>query len=134
MIKLRPWKGSKNEFEADIIVFGPNGRTLRKRVKAPVAGKSNAERWARSLEQEMLAQLLAPAPEPEKPLAPTFEVFAVLFMDLCKANRLGKNTLMNYDIHLRLYLLPVLGKRRLDEVKPAPLAVQSGYEAIMSRM
>ncbi|MBA3544974.1 MAG: site-specific integrase [Nannocystis sp.] len=121
MIKLRPWKGTKNEFEADIIVTGPNGRTLRKRVKAPVAGKSNAERWARSLEQEMLVQLLAPEPEPEKPLAPTFEVFAVLFMDLCKANRLGKNTLMNYDIHLRLYLLPVLGKRRLDEVKPADL-------------
>ncbi len=64
MIKLRPWKGSKNEFEADIIVFGPNGRTLRKRVKAPVAGKSNAERWARSLEQELLAQLLARHPSP----------------------------------------------------------------------
>ena len=133
MIKLRPWKGSKNEFEADIIVFGPNGRTLRKRVKAPVAGKSNAERWARSLEQELLAQLLAPAPEPEKPLAPTFEVFAVLFMDLCKANRLGKNTLMNYDIHLRLYLLPVLGKRRLDEVKPADLTALKASLATKAR-
>ena len=43
MIKLRPWKDTKNEFEADIIVNGPNGRTLRKRVKAPVTGKSNAE-------------------------------------------------------------------------------------------
>ena len=56
MIKLRPWKGTKNEFEADIIVNGPNGRTLRKRVKAPVTGKSNAERWARSVEQDLLAQ------------------------------------------------------------------------------
>jgi len=91
MIKLRPWKGTKNEFEVDIIVNGPNGRTLRKRVKAPVTGKSNAERWARALEQELLTQLLAPEPEPEKPPAPTFEEFAVTFLDLCKANRLGLN-------------------------------------------
>ena len=51
MIKLRPWKGTKNEFEADIIVNGPNGRTLRKRVKVPVSGKSNAERWAHEVEE-----------------------------------------------------------------------------------
>ena len=121
MIKLRPWKGTKNEFEADIIVNGPNGRALRKRVKAPVTGKSNAERWARSLEQELFAQILAPTPEPEQPPAPTFEEFAVNFLELCKANRLGVNTLLNYDIHLRLYLLPVLARRRLDEVKPADI-------------
>ncbi len=121
MIKLRPWKGTKNEFEADIIVNGPNGRTLRKRVKAPVTGKSNAERWARSLEGELLAQLLAPEPEPEKPPAPTFEEFAVTFLGLCRANRLGLNTLMNYEVHLRLYLVPALGKRRLDEVRPADI-------------
>jgi len=121
MIKLRPWKGTKNEFEVDIIVNGPSGRTLRKRVKAPVTGKSNAERWARSIEGELLAQLLAPEPEPEKPPAPTFEEFAVSFLDLCRANRLGVNTLMNYEVHLRLYLLPVLGKRRLDAVVPVDI-------------
>ena len=121
MIKLRPWKGSKNEFEVDVIVNGPQGRTLRKRVKAPVTGKSNAERWARSLEQELLAQLLAPEPEPEKPPAPTFEEFAAIFLDLCRANRLGVNTLMNYEIHLRCYLVPVLGKRRLDQIKPTDI-------------
>ena len=121
MIKLRPWKGSKNEFEVDVIVNGPQGRTLRRRVKAPVTGKSNAERWARSLEQELLAQLLAPEPEPEKPPAPTFEEFAAIFLDLCRANRLGVNTLMNYEIHLRRYLVPVLGKRRLDQIPPSDI-------------
>jgi len=121
MIKLRPWKETKNEFEVDIIVNGPSGRTLRKRVKAPVTGRSNAERWAKSVEQDLLTQLLAPEPEPEKPPAPTFEEFAVIFLDLCKANRLGVNTLMNYEIHLRLYLLPVLGKRRLDAMVPADI-------------
>ena len=121
MIKLRPWKGSKNEFEVDVIVNGPQGRTLRKRVKAPVTGKSNAERWARSLEQELLAQILAPEPEPEKPPAPTFEEFALIFLDLCRANRLGVNTLMNYEIHLRCYLVPVLGKRRLDQIPPTDI-------------
>ena len=102
MIKLRPWKGTKNEFEADIIVKGPNGRTLRKRVKAPVTGKSNAERWARAIEGEMLAQLLAPEPEPEKPPAPTFEEFAKVFLDLCVANRRGRNTMMHYGSGLRV--------------------------------
>jgi hypothetical protein len=60
MIKLRPWKGSKNEFEVDVIVTGTQGRTLRRRLKAPVTGKSAAERWAKALENELLAQLLAP--------------------------------------------------------------------------
>jgi site-specific recombinase XerD len=45
----------------------------------------------------------------------------VIFLDLCKANRLAENTLMNYEVHLRLYLLPVLARRRLDEVKPTDL-------------
>ncbi|MBL9100690.1 MAG: tyrosine-type recombinase/integrase family protein [Myxococcales bacterium] len=121
MIKLRPWKGSKNEFEVDVIVNGPQGRALRKRVKAPVTGKSSAERWARALEQELLSQLLAPEPAPEKPPAPTFEEFAAIFLDLCRANRLGVNTLMNYEIHLRHYLVPVLGKRRLDQIPPADI-------------
>ena len=122
MIKLRPWKGTKNEFEVDIIVNGPSGRTLRKRVKAPVTGKSNAERWARSIEGELLAQLLAPEPEPEKPPAPTFEEFAVIFLDLCRANRRGRNTMINYSKDLRLYLLPALGSRRLDQIKPVDIA------------
>ncbi len=121
MIKLRPWKGTKNEFEVDITVNGPSGRALRKRLKAPVTGRSAAERWARSIEQEMLAQLLTPEPAPEKPPAPTFKEFAVMFLELCKGNRLAENTLMNYEVHLRLYLLPVLARRRLDEVKPTDL-------------
>lgn len=121
MIQLRPWKDSKDEFEVDVIVVGVQGRTLRRRVKAPVTGKSNAERWARTLEQELFAQLLAPEPEPKpgfgsaakKLPAPTFNAFARVFLDLCETDRLGVNTRMNYDVHLRHYLLPVLGKRRL---------------------
>lgn len=128
MIKLRPWKGSKNEFEVDIIVNGPQGRSVRKRVKAPVTGKSNAERWAKALEQELLTQLLAPEAAPDKPPAPRFDEFAPRFLDLCKADRLGVNTLMNYDVQLRHYLLPVLARRRLDEVTPADIS------AIKSRL
>ena len=133
MIKLRPWKGTKNEFEADIIVNGPHGRTLRKRVKAPVTGKSNVERWARAVEQDLLAQLLAPEPAPEKPPAPTFEEFAVLFVALCKANRRGRNTLINYDKDLRLYLIPALGKRCLDQIKPADIVELQSSMAHLAR-
>lgn len=126
MIKMRPWKGSKNEFEIDVIVVGVQGRTLRRRLKAPVTGRTNAERWARTLEQELFAQLLIPEPTsgpepghvPEKLPAPTFQAFAREFLDLCETDRLGINTRMNYDVHLRHYLLPAFGRRRLDEITP----------------
>ncbi len=121
MIKLRPWKGSITAFEVDIIVHGPTGRTVRKRVKAPVTGRSNAERWARALEQELLAYILAPEPAPAKPPAPRFEAFAVTFLGICKVNRLGMNTLISYEGHLRLYLLPVLAQRHLDAITPADI-------------
>ena len=123
MIKLRPWKGNKNEFEVDITVTGPKGQPVRKRVKAPVTGRTNVERWARSLEEEMLTQLLAPEPrhEPEKPPPPTFEEFSKIFLDLCRANRRSECTLVSYDVYLRHHLLPVLGKRRLDQVKPTDI-------------
>ncbi len=109
--------------KVDVIVNGPKGQPLRRRVKAPVTGRSNAERWARSLEQELLTQLLSPEPEPEieRPALPTFEELARLFIDLCRANRRAENTVVNYDVHLRHYLLPVLGKRRLDQIKPADI-------------
>lgn len=126
MIKLRPWKGSKNEFEVDVIVTNTQGRTLRRRVKAPVTGRTNAERWARALEQELFAQVLAPEPEPEsasdREPPPTFQQFARVFLDLCETDRLGINTRMNYDVHLRHYLLPALGRRRLDEIRPEDIA------------
>ena len=121
MIKLRPWKGSKNEYEVDVIVTGTQGRTLRRRLKAPVLGKSNAERWARTLEQELFAKLLAPEPEAEKPPPPTFGEFAPYFLELCRADRLGRNTLVSYDVHIRCHLLPVLARRRLDEINPADI-------------
>lgn len=126
MIKLRPWKGSKHEFEVDVIVTGVGGRALRRRRKAPVTGKSNAERWARSLEQELFAQLLVPIPSPEPEAGPaspppTFRNFARVFLDLCEVDRLGVNTRMNYGVHLRHYLLPVLGDRRLDQLTPTDI-------------
>jgi len=120
-IKLRPWNGKKNEFEVDVIVSDVQGRELRKRVKAPVTGRASAERWAKALESELLAQLLAPEPEPERPPTKTFGEFAKEFLELCQADRLGINTRMNYDVHLRHYLLPVLARRRLDEIQPADI-------------
>ena len=116
MIRLRPWKGSKSHFEVDITLVAPSGRRKRWRVKAPVSGRHNAERWARAREQELLAQLLAPPPPPEVLPAPTYREFAATFMEACRADRLGKNTLRNYDVHLRVHILPVIGDRRLDEL------------------
>ncbi len=115
MITLRPWKGKKSQYEADITLRAPDGRKVRKRVKVPVTGKSNAERWARAREQELLKQLLAP-PKATRAPSPTVEEFAVTFLECCKADRLAVNTLINYAASLRLHILPVIGERRLDEL------------------
>ncbi|WP_434420170.1 tyrosine-type recombinase/integrase [Nannocystis pusilla] len=130
MIKLRPWKGKKNEFEVDVVARTTNGDELRRRVKAPVTGRTAAERWARALEQELFAQSLAAGPqkEPQTGLAqenvppPTFKEFAREFLELCEMDRLGINTRVNYEVHLRRYLLPVLARRRLDEIEPKDIA------------
>lgn len=143
MITLRPWKGSKNTYEADINLTAPDGRQVRRRVKVPVTGKSAAERWARGREQVLLAELMglsaaglreraAEAPEraravaqrvevPEAPAVPTVGEFAVTFIECCKADRLALNTLSGYDVHLRVYILPVLGSRRLDAISQRDL-------------
>ncbi|MEZ4385485.1 MAG: site-specific integrase [Nannocystaceae bacterium] len=125
MITLRPWKGTKSQYEADITLRAPDGRKIRKRIKVPVTGKTNAERWARAREQELLAQLLVPSTEPEpepeadeelRPPTPTLGEFAATFLQCCKADRLALNTLTNYDVHLRVHILPVLGERPLDRL------------------
>ena len=121
MIRLRPWKGSQTHYEVDITLVAPSGQRKRWRVKAPVSGRHNAERWARAREQALLAQLLAPPAPPEVPPTPTFREFAVTFMDACRADRLGPNTLRNYDVHLRVHILPVVGDRRLDELRERDL-------------
>ena len=120
MIRLRPWKGSDTAFEVDVILRSPRGHTVRKRVKAPVTGRSNVERWAKALERELLLQVLEPAPR--KTPVPKVEEFATTFLDLCRGDGLGSNTLVNYEVHLSRYLLPVLGHRRLDEVTAADIA------------
>lgn len=150
MITLRPWKGSKNTYEADITLTAPDGRQVRRRVKVPVTGKSAAERWARGREQVLLAELMGlsavgpreraaevaervglagrraravaePVAVAEPPAVPTVGEFAVTFVECCKADRLAVNTLTGYDVHLRVYILPVLGKRRLDAISQRDL-------------
>lgn len=131
-ITLRPWKGKKkNEFEVDIILKTTDGKKpVRCRVKAPVTGKTAAERWARAVEQTLLVQSLPTGPQgkPESDAAeehvpaPTFQEFAREFLDLCKSDRLGVNTHMNYDVHIRCHLLPVLRRRRLDKIEPEDIA------------
>ncbi|MBK8265098.1 MAG: hypothetical protein IPK80_27680 [Nannocystis sp.] len=113
MITLRPWRGSDTHFEVDIALVAPDGRRFRRRLKAPVTGRSNVERWARALERHLLAELLARLC-PLAPPPPTFRDFAVLFLDACRADRLASSTLTNYDVHLRVHILPLLGDRRLD--------------------
>lgn len=121
MIRIRPWKGSSSAFEVDVIVHSPRGETVRKRVKAPVSGRSNVERWARALEQEVLLQLLDPARMPKK-VPPRFGEFAQTFLALCEGDGLGISTRITYEAQLRRYLLPVLAYQRLDKITPSDIA------------
>ena len=121
MITLRPWRGSDTHFEVDIALIAPDGRRFRRRLKAPVTGRANVERWARAREQHLLAELLAPPAPPAPPPPPTFHAFAATFLEACRADRLAVNTLTGYEVQLRVYILPVLGGRRLDAISQRDL-------------
>lgn len=57
----------------------------------------------------------------ERPPAPTVREFAETFLACCRADRLARNTLTAYDVHLRVHILPVLAERRLDAISQRDL-------------
>ena len=89
-------------------------------IKRTAKGRSKTEALteARALEREVLdAMTRDPATAPEKPLTPTVREFLPVFLDYCRTEGKAPATVRNYDQHIRSYVIPYLGDKRLDELE-----------------
>ncbi|MDC3958524.1 tyrosine-type recombinase/integrase [Polyangium jinanense] len=119
-VKVRPYKRSQREgWEVDICVNLPNGEEVRERRRAPVATKSQAQRWGERREHELLREALSrPAEEPKKKEVPTLTEFAPRFIEsYAEANRQKPSGIDAKKRILRLYLEPDFGSKKLDQIK-----------------
>ena len=55
-VTLRQCEGKENVWEVDIRILLPDGKKLRERRQAPVAGKAAALRWAQERERVLLKE------------------------------------------------------------------------------
>lgn len=113
-IRVRPYR--RGGWEVDIVMRHPDGTTLRERRKAPVSSKSGAQRWAAEREKVLLLEMLRPPAKPEKEV-PTLEAFKPRFFEgHCRANKQKPSSIESKESVYRNYLIPLLGKKRLDEI------------------
>ncbi len=108
MIQIREWKKSKKKgWEVDIKLRMPDGTWFQERRKAPVAGKTNALRWA----QDREAHLLRNGPQEKEVEAPkeipTLRQFAPRFIDeYARAERQKPSSIDSKQVILNHHLLP----------------------------
>jgi Phage integrase, N-terminal SAM-like domain len=117
----------------------PAGETRRRRLRfhpEGIASERAAKRWADQMQAELIArgdlrrnEATTPEPEPTTPPTdapcpapstarpcPTLGEFGDAWLDYGRANRQKPSTLDNKSITFRVYLDPVLGKHRLDQI------------------
>ncbi len=113
--RIRPYKKrGKHGFEVDIVLRLPSGEVIRERVKSPVSSMSGSKAWAQAREAELL---LHGKKDKNKTSVPTLDEFAPRFMSaFVVANRQKPSTVESKQAILDGKLLPLLGKRRLDEI------------------
>ncbi len=115
-VRERALPSGGSHWQADIRVRMPDGRRHRERVKAPGRSRAAALRWARAREAHILRHGVD-APRARADAVPTLEQFAARFTrDYIIADRLKPATRAGWEEVLRLYLLPRLGRHRLDEI------------------
>ena len=104
-------------WECDIRLRLPTGKAMRVRKKPPVKSRTAARRWGQLLEQEILRRNGLP-----QFAAPTLREFAPRFLDHCKSERHKTSGIVRKDSALRVYLLPILGRRPLNEISSEDVA------------
>ncbi len=106
----------KGWIEVDIRVRLPDGTRHREKVKSPVQTVSGATRWA----EERIRHLVVNGRAKAKEVAPTLEGFMPRFLEEhVRANQLKPSTQDTYEYRLKRHLVPLLGKKRLDEIGKA---------------
>lgn len=130
-VRPRTYKKSRRTvWQVDIHCI-PAGETRRRRTRfhpRGVTSEKGAKRWAEYKQAELIARgdlrrndALAPDADHATPLpasgsCPTLAEFGNTWLDHGRANRQKPSTLDNKAIAFRVYLSPVLGKYRLDQI------------------
>ena len=81
IVTLRQCDGKDNVWEVDIRILLPDGRKLRERRQAPVAGKTAALRWAQERERVLLKEGKPKARTSAPREVPTLKEFAPRFLE-----------------------------------------------------
>jgi integrase len=110
-VKIRPYRNGG--WEVDIAITLPDGTKRRERRKAPVSTRDGAFRWARARERELYTH--KPAEKQRK--APMLAAFAPRFLDCyAVANRQKPSGIAAKETIIRVHLVPLLGRKRLDDI------------------
>jgi integrase len=97
----------------DVRVRLADGSRFRDRKRLTTTSRSAAERWGQERERHLLQHGL---PQPKKEV-PTLEQFAPRFLDgHARANRQKPSSIAAKKMLLRVYLVPFLGRKRLDAI------------------
>src|SRR5713226_8541330 len=105
--------GKTKGYEVDVVARLPDGGTKRSRVLLADATKDAAVRWG---QQRLTELLLHGATKPKE--VPTLAEFETRFIqEFAVANRQKPSTIASKKLNLRKYLVPQLGRKRLDEIK-----------------
>ena len=132
-VKIRPYRGKEGVWEVDIVVRMADGQIVRERRRAPVTGKSAAQRWAQERERFLIQHGPDHSAAHETPTTPatgattkrdekqkevpTLAEFGPRLLEgHYLANRLAPATYRIAEENLRLHLCPAIGGRRIDEI------------------
>jgi integrase len=142
-VRERKYPNGKMHYEADIHVRLLDGTMHRERRRAPAQSRQGALRWAKEREAWLVRHGTQTAAivgkeghdkdkdndhdkrddrRDDRRDVPTLAKFADRFLADARANRQRPSTIQHKEIQLRAYVLPVLGRLRLDEITEAEIA------------
>jgi integrase len=129
-VKVRQYR--RGGFEVDIRFEWADGTPFRERRRAPVESRSAAKRWGEARERELIRRGRA-VPPPEKKEVPTLSDFQKRFLDgYARANRQKASGIDSKESHLRIHLVPMLGKLALDQITDERVAELKGAKTHLS--
>jgi integrase len=115
-VTVRPYRGT-DRWEVDIAFIWSDSTPFRERKRAPMSGKSAAQRWGEERERYLLKM---GKPQPTLKEVPTLDAFASQFVDQhCRANRLKPSYIASTESHIEHHLSPTLGPMKLDAIDNA---------------
>lgn len=126
-VKVREYRGTRKRggIEVDIRFDWPDGTPFRRRLRAPVNTKLQAQRWGEDLARRMFTQgphgLLAkgerdPEPASSKQIPTLAEFWPRFIAGHCVANRQKPSGIERKESAYRVWLASRLGAKRLDEI------------------